>query len=158
MGYAHAYVLYAELFLKRLTEMAAEYPKVASVLHLLFELYCITVMDQSYDKGGGLGEFIAAGALPVGAYAVLLKREKQLLKEIRPHAIPLVDGWNIPDFLLNSCLGRYDGRVYEALYEQTKYEPLNDADVTEGYYKHLQYLLHPERKRPAASPAVPSKL
>mmetsp|Transcript_92191 Transcript_92191/g.282185 ORF Transcript_92191/g.282185 Transcript_92191/m.282185 type:complete len:728 (-) Transcript_92191:320-2503(-) len=156
MTYAHAYVLYAELFLKRVQETEAEYPKVASVLRLLFQLFCISVMDTSYEKGGGLGEFIAAGALPPGAYAVMLKKQKELLRDIRPHAIPLVDGWNIPDFLLNSCLGRYDGRVYEALYEQTKYEPLNDADVTEGYYKHLQYLLHPERKRPADAP--PSKL
>ena len=57
-----------------------------------------------------------------------------------------MDAWNIPDFLLNSCLGRYDGRVYEALLEQTKVEPLNEHDITEGYYRHLQYVLHPERE------------
>jgi len=163
MTYAHAYVLYGEFFLDRINQIEKEAPKVAAVLKLLFELYCLTVMDQSYDRGGGLGEFIAAGALPPGAYGVLGKRTKALLKEIRPHAIPLVDGWNIPDFLLNSCLGRYDGRVYESLYEQTKYEPLNDTDIADGYYKHLQYVLHPERRLPGATvqtapAAAPSKL
>jgi len=156
MTYAHAYVLYACFFWERLQQLQGEFPKIVPALRDLFELFCLTVMDQSYDKGGGLGEFIAAGALPPGAYGTIMMRTKQLLKDIRPNAIPLTDGWNIPDFLLNSCLGRYDGRVYESLYEQTKYEPLNDSDITEGYYKHLQYLLHPERKKPES--AATSKL
>jgi acyl-CoA oxidase len=79
---------------------------------------------------------------------VLNKIRKDLLKQIRPQAVPLVDGWNIPDFLLNSCLGRYDGRVYESLWEQTRFEPLNKVDVHEGYYKHLQYLLHGDAGAP----------
>jgi len=58
-----------------------------------------------------------------------------------------MDGWNLPDFLLNSVLGRYDGRVYEALYEQTKKEPLNARDITDGYYDHLQFMIHPEREQ-----------
>lgn len=147
MTYAHAYVLYAEFFLKRIQEVEKEFPRIAAVLQPLFQLYCLTVIDTGYDKGSGFGDFVACGALPPSAYNKILKREKALLKEIRPQAVALVDGWNIPDFLLNSCLGRYDGRVYEALYEQTRFEPLNETDISEGYYKHLQYLLHPERRR-----------
>jgi len=146
MTYAHAYVLYAEFFRARLLEIQDDFPKVAAVLSLVFELYCLSVMDTGYDKGSGFGDFVACAALPPAAYGFILKREKQLLKELRPHAVPLVDGWNIPDFLLNSCLGRYDGRVYESLYEATLYEPLNESDVSDGYYKHLQYLLHPGRR------------
>ena len=37
---------------------------------------------------------------------------------IRPHAVKLVDAWSIPDFLLDSALGRYDGRVYEDLFNR----------------------------------------
>lgn len=155
MTYAHAYVLYAQFFRQRLDELKAESPKVAEVLTPLFELFCLTVMEQSYDRaGGGFGHFVAAGALPADS-AALLKRIKQLLKDIRPQAVPLVDGWNIPDFLLNSCLGRYDGRVYESLYESTRFEPLNETDITEGYYKHLQYLLHPERRRAQPPLVIP---
>ncbi|CAE8605706.1 unnamed protein product [Polarella glacialis] len=162
MTYAHAYVLYSDFFKQRLTELETQSPKVASVLKLVFELFCFTVMDQSYDVGCGFGDFVAAGALPANGQGQLLRRIKQLLKDIRPHAVPLVDGWNIPDFLLNSVLGRYDGRVYESLYESTKNEPLNETDISEGYYKHLQYLLHPERKSQdqaaaaSAAPAPPS--
>ncbi|CAE8709340.1 unnamed protein product, partial [Polarella glacialis] len=140
-------------FKKRLTELETQSPRVASVLKLVFELFCLTVMDQSYDRGGGFGDFVAAGVLPHNGQGQLLRRIKQLLKDIRPHAVPLVDGWNIPDFLLNSVLGRYDGRVYESLYESTRNEPLNETDISEGYYKHLQYLLHPERRRDEAAAA-----
>jgi len=79
-----------------------------------------------------------------------MRQTKTLLAQIRPQAVPLVDSWNIPDFLLNSVLGRFDGRVYESLYEQCKREPLNAHDVSDGYYDHIQFILHPEREYEAA--------
>merc|ERR1719263_344856 len=120
-------------------------PHLYPVLSPLYELFCLTVMNTSYDKGGGFGDFVAAGILPGSAKDQVLKRTKQVLEQIRPLAVPIVDAWNIPDFVLNSCLGRFDGRYIEALYESTKYEPLNKTDVSEGYFRHLQYILHPER-------------
>ena len=100
----------------------------------VFELFCITVLDTSYERGGGFGEFVAAGVLQPSDYSRISARTKELLKILRhvpsasamthtavrtraltlprrrsPVAVPLVDSWNIPDFLLNSCLGRCDG-------------------------------------------------
>ncbi len=40
-----------------------------------------------------------------------------LLLTVRPNAVTLVDAFEFPDNVLNSAIGRYDGRVYEALYE-----------------------------------------
>jgi acyl-CoA oxidase len=145
MTYAHAYVLYSQIFLNKLKEDMD--PEIRRNLQLLYKLYCLTLMDSSYDKGGGFGEFCAAKALPPEAYQLIFETTKKVLAEIRPAAVPLVDAWNLPDYLLNSCLGRYDGRVYEALLESTQYEPLNDTDVSDGYYKHVQYILHPERRQ-----------
>jgi acyl-CoA oxidase len=46
--------------------------------------------------------------------------------EVRPHAVKLVDAWAIPDYLLDSALGRYDGKVYEDLYNRAhRLNPLN---------------------------------
>jgi len=143
MTYSHAYVLYAQIFLEKVHE--APNKEIKNVLSLLFQLFCLSIMDSSYDKGGGFGEFCAAEALPPKAHGVILRRTKEVLQELRPHAVPLVDAWNIPDFLLNSVLGRYDGRVYEALLESTEFEPLNNKDISDGYYAHLQYILHPDR-------------
>jgi len=144
MTYAHAYVLYAKIFLAKIGECTSS--EIRKVLELVFQLFCLTVMDTSYERGGGFGEFCASKALPPEAHSVILDRTKEVLQDLRPHAVPLVDAWNIPDFLLNSCLGRYDGRVYEALLESTEYEPLNGKDVSDAYHAHLQYLLHPERQ------------
>jgi len=151
MTWAHGYVMLAHFFLERLKILNETHPEIAKVVSPLYELYCLTVMDTSYDKGGGFGDFVAAGVLPPSAKAPVLKRIKELLAIIRPQAVSIMDAWNIPDFILNSCLGRYDGQYVEALYDSTRFEPLNQTDVAEGYYKHLQYILHPERKAKDAS-------
>ncbi|CAN0468150.1 unnamed protein product, partial [Laminaria digitata] len=41
----------------------------------------------------------------------------EVLHLIRPMAVSLVDAWDLSDFQLNSTLGRFDGRAYEALLE-----------------------------------------
>jgi len=155
MTWAHGYVLHAHFFLKRLNDLEKSDEQIAKVIKPLFDLFCMVVMDTSFEKGGGFGDFVAAGILPASAKGLIMKRIKEILASIRPFAVSIMDAWNIPDFVLNSCLGRYDGRYIEALYESTKFEPLNKTDVTEGYYKHLQFLMHPERR---GSHATESKL
>ena len=51
------------------------------------------------------------------------------MSELRPNAVGLVDAFDYPDRMLNSCLGRYDGQVYEALYEYAKRSSLNRNEV-----------------------------
>lgn len=53
-----------------------------------------------------------------------------LFGEIRPNAIALVDAFDHDDHVLQSCIGRYDGNVYQALYEYVKSSPLNKSDVS----------------------------
>ena len=60
----------------------------------------------------------------------LLSRRVELLQLLRPNAIALVDSFDYPDRILNSCLGRYDGQVYEALYEYAKSSSLNQYQVS----------------------------
>ena len=52
-----------------------------------------------------------------------------LLKEVRKEAVPLVDAFDIPDGILNSVLGRYDGDVYTHLYEWAQKAPRNMKQV-----------------------------
>eukprot|EP00051_Salpingoeca_urceolata_P022475 m.367627 g.367627 ORF g.367627 m.367627 type:complete len:88 (-) comp19975_c1_seq53:3045-3308(-) len=49
----------------------------------------------------------------------------QLLAEVRPRAVGLVDAFNFSDHFLGSCLGRFDGHVYEALWQAVQHNPLN---------------------------------
>ena len=54
----------------------------------------------------------------------------------------LVDAFNCSDHLLNSALGRYDGRVYEALAECVKDEPMNASPTSPSVETHLRPLIH----------------
>jgi hypothetical protein len=45
------------------------------------------------------------------------------------------------DRVLQSALGRYDGNVYEALYEAALKSELNRSDPFDGYHEYLQRFL-----------------
>merc|ERR1712232_362216 len=74
MTYAHAYVLYAQFFQDKLKENMSK--EIRGVLELLFQLFCLTLMDGSYERGGGFGDFCAAKALPPDAHSLILDRTK----------------------------------------------------------------------------------
>ena len=48
------------------------------------------------------------------------------------------DSFEFPDNVLNSALGRHDGRVYESLYKAATLSPLNRTDPFLGYEEHLK--------------------
>ncbi|KAK3831145.1 MAG: hypothetical protein J3R72DRAFT_527761 [Linnemannia gamsii] len=49
-------------------------------------------------------------------------------KDLRKDAVPLIDAWAIPDFILKAPIGKYDGNIYPAYFgtvtaAQNSYEP-----------------------------------
>jgi len=62
----------------------------------------------------------------------------ELLTTLRPDAVPLVDAFDIPDRVLGSTIGRFDGNVYEALFEAAQRSPLNQSDPFDGYQEYLR--------------------
>jgi acyl-CoA oxidase len=90
------------------------------VMKNLFRLFALTTIDSRTT------EFILSGALSVQQLQSLTPTILELMKKIRPHAVNLVDAWAIPDYLLDSALGRQDGDVYNALWKKAHLEnPLN---------------------------------
>lgn len=61
--------------------------------------------------------------------SLVRKQLYTLLQVIRKEAVPLVDAFDIPDEILNSVLGRYDGNVYTHLYEWALKAPRNKKQV-----------------------------
>ena len=57
------------------------------------------------------------------------QRVKELLAQLRPNAVALVDAYDYRDQMLNSVLGRYDGQVYENMFEWARKSPLNRTEV-----------------------------
>ncbi|KAL3668007.1 hypothetical protein V7S43_006879 [Phytophthora oleae] len=91
------------------------------VLQLLCKLFALTQLEAT------AGEFMESGCVFPNEMPIIRDNIEDLLKLIRPHAVTLVDGFNFSDHTLNSTLGRYDGNVYEALYESAQHDPLNHS-------------------------------
>lgn len=90
------------------------------VLRDLFRLFALTTIQQRSI------EFVVSGVLEGSKLKSLASEVKVLLSKIRPHAVRLVDAWSIPDYVLDSALGRQDGDVYNALWQKAHLEnPLN---------------------------------
>lgn len=65
-------------------------------------------------------------------------RVKELLSQLRPNTVALVDAFDFHDRKLNSVLGRYDGNVYENLFEWARNSPLNTTEVSHSGFSIAQ--------------------
>jgi acyl-CoA oxidase len=99
--------------------------ETVNVLWALFRLHALHTLEQES------AEFYASGAS--SKHQISLARTQTvmgLLKEIRPHAVRLVDSWGFDDWVLDSSLGRKDGKVYEDMfYRASELNPLNGVTV-----------------------------
>lgn len=71
----------------------------------------------------------------------LQERLEKVLALIRPNAVGIVDGFDIPDGILCSALGAYDGNVYERLYAEAQKSPLNKANDNKAFHLYLKPFL-----------------
>lgn len=76
---------------------------------------------------------LQAGLLTVPQALQVSAHIKDLLTQLRPEAVALVDAFDLNDRRLNSVLGRYDGNVYEHLFEWARHSPLNATEVGHGH-------------------------
>ena len=77
--------------------------------------------------------FLKDGYFNPGQISILNMKVLTLLEDIRPNAVALVDAFDYPDQLLQSCLGRYDGQVYEALYNYDS-DVSNNVTVNNNFF------------------------
>jgi acyl-CoA oxidase len=111
--------------LKKIEKEGTVGKDITDVLMNLFRLFALHTLEQEGS------EFYASGAC--SKHQIQLARTHavmQLLKEIRPHAVRLVDSWGFDDWVLDSSLGREDGKVYEDMfYRASELNPLNKITV-----------------------------
>uniref|UniRef100_A0A3B5ADB2 Acyl-coenzyme A oxidase n=2 Tax=Stegastes partitus TaxID=144197 RepID=A0A3B5ADB2_9TELE len=129
---AHCHYVVVKLFTDKLREIDdTAIHSVLSTLALLYALYGITKNS---------GDFLQAGLLSVPQVMQIAVRIKELLSLLRRNAVALVDAFDIHDKRLNSVLGRYDGNVYEKMFEWARRSPLNATEVHESFHKYLKPL------------------
>ncbi|XP_037326729.2 peroxisomal acyl-coenzyme A oxidase 1 isoform X1 [Pungitius pungitius] len=129
---AHCHYVVVKLFTDKLGEVSdTAIHSVLSTLALLYALHGITKNS---------GDFLQAGLLNVPQVLQISNRIKELLSQLRPNAVALVDAFDFHDKRLKSVLGRYDGNVYENLFEWARRSPLNSTEVHESFHKYLKPL------------------
>ncbi|CAG0897403.1 unnamed protein product [Darwinula stevensoni] len=90
-----------------------------NILGTLCRLYSLFWMLED------LGDFIIYAHVSSEDLKHLEMTRGELLREIRPEAVNLVDAFDLRDEVLVSALGAYDGNVYEHLYDAALKSPLN---------------------------------
>ncbi|XP_025902542.1 peroxisomal acyl-coenzyme A oxidase 1 isoform X3 [Nothoprocta perdicaria] len=127
---AHCHYVVVKLFTAKLSEISnAAVRAVMTDLCLLYALYGISK---------NTGDFLQANILTSTQLNQVNQRVKELLAIIRPNAVALVDSFDFSDGYLGSVLGRYDGNIYETMFEWAKKSPLNKTEVHESFHKHLK--------------------
>jgi acyl-CoA oxidase len=100
----------------------------SEVLRICFRLFALYTLEQSATS------FMLTTSIPSTCLTMLPDSVLELMSQLRPHAVKLVDAWSIPDFLLDSALGRYDGKVYEELFDMAhRRNPLNKVTFNPDY-------------------------
>ncbi len=96
-----------------------------STLRDLCSCYALWTIENN------MGDFIEAGAIDVGMEGPSTVRAElqKLCSRLRKECVSLVDSFHFTDEYLDSTIGRYDGYVYDALYEAALEEPMNASDV-----------------------------
>ena len=103
-----------------------------NVMYNLISLYALTIIDDN------IGDFIENTYFNQLQVKFISTELKRLLKKIRPNAVALVDSFGFDDYFLNSALGKYDGDVYNSLYDWVKTAPMNKSIYGTGYHDLLK--------------------
>ncbi|XP_055529883.1 probable peroxisomal acyl-coenzyme A oxidase 1 [Wyeomyia smithii] len=107
-------------------------PELTRVLRDIYELY-------AYDEAiKAVGDLLRFTTISESDITRLQQKLEDSLAAIRPNAIGIVDSFDIPDVVLGSALGAYDGNVYERLFEEAKKSPLNQEPVNKSFHMYLK--------------------
>merc|ERR1712137_571965 len=88
------------------------------------------------------------GLVQHGQLQMMRIAARRIIDEIRPNAVALVDAFEIPDRVLQSAIGRFDGNVYESLFESALKSSLNQSDPFDGIENLRKYLNLEDLKSP----------
>ncbi|PIK56190.1 putative peroxisomal acyl-coenzyme A oxidase 1-like [Apostichopus japonicus] len=128
---AHVELYCVEVFFDKLSTLHDASKGNREALHRLALLFALHMIRTD------TGDFSEDGFASREQLSWVNDEYFSLLKELRPDALSLVDGFDNSDFTLHSVLGCFDGNVYQRLYESTKLEPKNQKVVPDVFHKYL---------------------
>jgi len=130
---AHCACVVLLAFTDGIAQAAAQLaPPALAVLRRLAALLALSGIDEE------MGDFVEDGHLDAAQARLVRLTLRQLLFELRPEAVGLVDAFGLSDFFLNSTLGAHDGDVYTRLFDAVQDMPFNEKRTGPGYERLLQ--------------------
>ena len=123
---AQCYYFIIKNFILKVNEVKD--PKIHNVLTSLVVLFALS---NFFDDNWG-------DIIDNENFRDIKKQVKKCLNTLRPNLVGLDDSFDYPDKALRSTIGRYDGNVYEALFEAAKNSSLNQIEPFDGYKEFLQ--------------------
>jgi acyl-CoA oxidase len=124
--WAHCFYIIMNNFVHKVHDMKNQI--IQKVLHRLCALFaCTNFLDNNWGN-----------VLERDQYRIISETVATLLAEIRPDCVALVDAFDYPDAVLKSTIGRYDGNVYEALFDAAQKSVLNRTDPFDGFEEFLK--------------------
>ena len=97
-----------------------------TILSRLLQLLAISWILQCAHS------FLRHAGLDFPTLDSLSERRAELLAELRPQAVSLVDSFDLRDEVLDSSLGSWDGWAYHRMFHAALDSPLNREEVVRG--------------------------
>jgi len=136
---AHSYLYILYCFTQVLDD--TKDPEIRDILSKLCSLFALHRIEQFL-------RYFLEGEYMTGKQSQLVSlMVRKLCAEIREVAVPLVDSFNLPDFILRSPLGRRDGNIYQAYIEKVKSAPENQTQLTPYHSTLIKPLTTDENKK-----------
>jgi len=143
---SHCYLIMIQNFIAKCKEISS--PSAQKALTRLCILFALTnMLDDNWGE-----------VLESDQYKYIKHNINNLMNEIRPDCVPLVDAFGYTDNILKSSIGRYDGNVYEALFDAAQKSTLNQSDPFDGYEQYLKPHLNKELLKRGNKPILNGKL
>ena len=115
---AHSYVVVYSYFAREVEQAADK--QVKAVLTKLLLLYGVEKILERASK------FYETATLSAEATSLLFKHREQLLAELRPESLSMVEAFGYTDSILMSAIGSSNGKPYENLIDWAqKHNSLN---------------------------------
>lgn len=134
MARAHSELVVLSKFHEKLQEEISGFG-VKEQLQTLYYVYALSLIKVH------AGEFLSVGYCTPKQVFLAKAQLRTLFSKVRPNAVALVDSFDHTDHFLGSTLGRYDGDVYNHLYNEAWKDPLNQSLVIDGYSEYIKPII-----------------
>ncbi len=109
--------------------------KTQDAMHEVFRLFALFTMQKAS------ADFMAIGILESPQLEMLAREIQKSMRKVRIDAACLVDAWSIPDYLLNSALGRSDGDVYPNVFRSAHEQNRLNAQTFNNDYRTEEIIM-----------------